>query len=67
VQGELGEVTLATPRDRDGTFEPLLIPEHQRRMPGFDEKILALDAKGMTTRDIQEIVRDSTAWKSRPR
>jgi len=58
VQGDLGELTLATPRDRDGTFEPLLIPKHQRRVPGFDEKILALYAKGMTTRDIQEIVQE---------
>jgi putative transposase len=58
VQGDLGEVTLRTPRDRDGTFEPQLVPKHQRRVPGFDEKILALYAKGMTTRDIQEIVRE---------
>jgi transposase-like protein len=58
VQGDLGEVTLATPRDRDGTFEPQLVPKHQRRVPGFDEKILALYAKGMTTRDIREIVRE---------
>lgn len=56
VQGDLGELTLTTPRDRDGTFEPLLIGKHQRRVPGFDEKILALYAKGMTTRDIQDIV-----------
>ena len=58
VQGELGDVTIATPRDRDSTFEPQLIGKHQRRMAGFDEKILALYAKGMTTRDIQEIVRE---------
>jgi len=58
VQGDLGEVTLRTPRDRDGTFEPQLVGKHQRRVPGFDEKILALYAKGMTTRDIQEIVRE---------
>jgi putative transposase len=58
VQGDLGELTLATPRDRDGTFEPQLIGKHQRRVPGFDEKILALYAKGMTTRDIQEIVQE---------
>ena len=58
VQGDLGELTLDTPRDRDGTFEPQLIPKHQRRVPGFDEKILALYAKGMTTRDIQEIVQE---------
>ena len=58
IQSELGEVTIATPRDRDATFEPRLIGKHQRRMSGFDEKILALYAKGMTTRDIQEIVRE---------
>ena len=51
-------MTIATPRDRNGTFEPQLIGKHQRRVPGFDEKILALYAKGMTTRDIQEIVRE---------
>jgi putative transposase len=58
VQGDLGEVTIATPRDRNGTFEPQLLGKYQRRLPGFDEKILALYAKGMTTRDIQEIVRE---------
>jgi transposase-like protein len=58
VQGDHGEFTLSTPRDRDATFEPLLLPKHQRRLSGFDEKILALYAKGMTTRDIQEIVRE---------
>ena len=51
-------MTIRTPRDRDGTFEPQLIEKHQRRLPGFDEKILALYAKGMTTRDIQEIVQE---------
>jgi putative transposase len=58
VQGELGEVTLNTPRDRNGTFEPQIVGKHQRRIPDFDEKILALYAKGMTTRDIQEIVEE---------
>ena len=58
VQGDLGELTIDTPRDREGTFEPQLIPKHQRRVPGFDEKILALYAKGMTTRDIQQIVQE---------
>ena len=58
VQGDLGELTIDTPRDREGTFEPVLIPKHQRRVPGFDEKILALYAKGMTTRDIQQIVQE---------
>ena len=58
VQGEMGELTLATPRDRHSTFEPQIIEKHQRRVAGFDEKILALYAKGLTTRDIQEIVRE---------
>jgi len=58
VQGDLGKVTLDTPRDRDGTFEPQVIPKHQRRLSGFDDKILSLYAKGMTTRDIEEIVRE---------
>jgi transposase-like protein len=58
VQGELGALPLEIPRDRQGTFEPRIIPKHQRRIPGFDDKILALYAKGMTTRDIQEVVRE---------
>jgi transposase-like protein len=58
VKGDMGELRLEIPRDRDGTFEPRLIPKHQRRIPGFDEKILALYAKGMTTRDIQDVLRE---------
>jgi len=58
VQGDLGELKLTTPRDRNGTFEPQLIAKHQRRLSGFDEKILMLYAKGMTTRDIQDVVKD---------
>ena len=57
VSGDLGELNLDTPRDRNGTFEPLIVPKHQRRLVGFDEKILALYTKGMTTRDIQEIIK----------
>jgi transposase-like protein len=56
VRAEMGDLTIATPRDRNSTFEPQLIGKHQRHVPGFDEKILALYAKGMTTRDVQEIV-----------
>ena len=58
LRSDRGDLTLDTPRDREGTFEPLLIPKHQRRLPGFDEKVFALYAKGMTTRDIQEIVKE---------
>jgi putative transposase len=58
VRSEMGELTLDTPRDRNSTFEPRLIGKHQRRLEGFDEKILALYAKGMTTRDIQDLVKE---------
>jgi putative transposase len=44
---------LEIPRDRNGQFEPQIVKKHQRRLPGFDEKVLALYARGMTTRDIQ--------------
>jgi len=56
AQGELGEVNLDVPRDRDGTFQPRLLPKYQRRLAGFDDKVLALYAKGLTTRDIQDVV-----------
>ena len=52
VTGEFGEVEIAVPRDRSGSFEPQLIPKHQRRFPGFDERILSLYARGMTNREI---------------
>lgn len=58
IQGDLGKIAVEVPRDRDSTFEPQLVPKHQRRLSGFDEKILALYAKGMTTRDIQQIIKD---------
>jgi transposase-like protein len=52
IQSAQGELELAIPRDRQGTFEPVLVPKHQRRLSGLDEKILALYARGMSTRDI---------------
>jgi putative transposase len=47
-----GEVQINTPRDRDGSFEPKIVRKRQRRFEGFDDKILALYARGMSTRDI---------------
>lgn len=48
-----GAMTLSIPRDRHGRFDPALIAKYQRRFPGFDAKIIALYARGMSTRDIQ--------------
>jgi transposase-like protein len=48
-----GPLRLDMPRDREGSFEPLLIPKHARRFTGFDDKVVALYARGMTVREIQ--------------
>lgn len=53
VQTEDGPLRIEVPRDRAGRFEPLLIPKHERRFTGFDDKIVALYARGMTLREIQ--------------
>jgi len=54
IKGKNGAMKIAVPRDRDGEFEPQLIPKHQRRFDGFDDKIIAMYARGMTTRDIRD-------------
>ena len=48
-----GRLPIETPRDRDGGFEPVLIPKHARRFTGFDDKVIALYARGLTVREIQ--------------
>lgn len=48
-----GPLTIDIPRDRHGNFDPLLIPKHERRFTGFDEKIIAMYARGMTVREVQ--------------
>jgi putative transposase len=53
LKGEFGELPIEIPRDRHGTFEPLLIPKHQTRWTGFDDKVISLYARGMTVREIQ--------------
>ena len=53
LQTEQGPVPIAVPRDRHGTFEPELIRKHQTRIPGLDDKILGMYARGLSTRDIQ--------------
>lgn len=53
LQGEFGELELKTPRDRQGAFEPQIVAKGQRRFEGFDQKILSLYARGLTTREVQ--------------
>ena len=53
LKGDFGALPIEIPRDRDGSFEPLLIAKHQTRWTGFDDKILSLYARGMTVREIQ--------------
>ncbi len=58
VQTETGPVEVRVPRDRAGTFEPQLVAKYQRRLEGFDDKVLALYARGMSVRDIQGHLRE---------
>ena len=53
IKGDFGNLDIAVPRDRDSSFEPVILPKGQSRFTGFDDKIIALYARGMTTRDIQ--------------
>lgn len=53
IKGEFGKLPIEIPRDRDSTFEPIIIPKGQTRFDGFDDKIISLYARGMTTREIQ--------------
>ena len=53
VKTDTAELAIEVPRDRDSTFEPVMVAKGQRRLPGFDEKVIALYARGMTTREIQ--------------
>src|SRR5881394_2196402 len=54
LKGSFGRMPLEVPRDRNGTFEPQIIEKHQTRFTGFDENIISLYARGLTTREIQQ-------------
>jgi len=66
VRTELGKVEIAVPRDRDGTFEPELVGKHQRHFNGFDDKILAMYARGMSVRDIRDHLQEIYGVKVSP-
>lgn len=54
IKGSFGDLALETPRDRNGTFEPQIIEKHQTRFTGFDQNIISLYARGLSTREIQQ-------------
>ncbi|MBC9719732.1 transposase [Streptomyces sp. TRM66268-LWL] len=64
VLTDVGAVDIEVPKDRAGSFEPAIVPKHQRRVEGFDEAILSLYAKGLTTGEIQPIWPRSTTSTS---
>ena len=53
LETEQGEMVVQVPRDRNATFEPHIVRKHQRRFAGFDDKIISMYARGMSTREIQ--------------
>jgi putative transposase len=61
-----GPLRIEVPRDRAGSFEPVLIPKHERRFTGFDDKIVAMYARGMTMREIQGFLLESYAVEVSP-
>lgn len=58
VRTEVGDVRIRVPRDRAGTFEPVMVPKHARHLSGFDETVISMYAKGMTTGDIVNYLQD---------
>jgi putative transposase len=61
-----GRLRIETPRDRDGSFEPLLVPKHARRFTAFDDSIVALYARGLTVREIQGYLAESYGTEVSP-
>lgn len=58
VKTQYGEMKLEVPRDRNGEFEPVVVPKNKRDISGIEEKVISLYARGMTTRDIHEQIKD---------
>lgn len=58
VRSDQGPLEIEIPRDREGTFEPAIVPKHQREFKGFDDKIISMYSRGMTTREITEHLKE---------
>ena len=59
-------MTLRTPRDRHGTFEPQLVEKYVRRLPGFDDMVIRQLAHDQTTRGIRDTLQEHAAWRCHP-
>jgi putative transposase len=66
VLTEDGPIRIEVSRDRDGSFEPILIPKHERRFTGFDDRIVAMYARGMTVREIQGFLQEQYGTEVSP-
>ena len=58
VKSWLGEIPMEIPRDRNGEFEPIIIPKNKRNISRIEEKVIVLYGRGMSTRDINEQIKD---------
>ena len=58
VETKYGSINVKTPRDRNGSFEPIIIEKHQTKLTGFEDKCISLYAKGMSLRDIEQVLKD---------
>lgn len=58
LKSSMGEIPISAPRDRDGSFEPMLVPKRQTDISGIEQKVLAMYGKGMSQRDIADIIED---------
>ena len=65
LKDETGDLPVDIPRDREGSFDPMLIRKYQTRRLNFKDKIISMYARGMSTRDIQSHVEDLFGWPSR--
>jgi putative transposase len=66
LKGDFGQIEIEVPRDREGEFEPQIVGKHQRRFDGFDDKILSMYARGMSTREIQGHLKEIYAVEISP-
>jgi putative transposase len=67
LKGDFGSLTIEVPRDRNSSFEPQIVPKGRTRFERFDDKILSLYARGMTTRQIKQHLEEIYQVESRPR